>query len=657
MSARNSTWRFLVDHKAEPLIIIGLFVAFALCTGLPTCRVGDGCEYYAMFLSWAKSSRPFMTDVDWANYDALYRTGTIRGLMPVEVLRGAFPYLVRGETADFVHFWFYSLCAALNYRALSLLGLPVGPQTSFLLLHWELSCIVGLLAYRWFGKRGLGAVVALVVGSPLLWFVNKAHTEFFTFAVTLGAVICFLKSKNLASATFLALASTQNISFAPISALVLAFELGTRQRKLACSLLEGVLLIVIALALVIHPAYYFFRFGVIDPILASGAAAVGLHLEHFYIWFFDPDIGLFPNFPVAILLVTAALLPATREDRSDLAKRRNFVFAAVYVGISLLAQSSTTNLNSGATPSVARYALWYACLLFPVVLVAIRWASRLGRAWRTVLVLSAVLLCVVNATLNWPGRPPNHLRPTQLSRFVQTHLSFLYNPPAEVFAERFGGMGESLPRALLAVVGPDCKKVLVYTGDARRLILDANGCAFDSTELSRLLHARMSRTANAAKKSLYLTLDDAERESIALVCPPRLDLTSKNAETTPAFMLRGFGPAEPHGRWSIGSEGSLRCRLGPEDHYSTLRVQAHAFLANNREQRMAVSVASGAESATYRFSGNEPSRTVDIDLSRLDGRDLVVRFHFPDAVSPSSLGISDDHRRLAVGFASVEFRP
>lgn len=293
--------------------------------------------------------------------------------------------------------------------------------------------------------------------------------------------------------------------------LPLIFEIVTRERKLKYSLAESALLLLIAGAVLVHPAYNLVRRGVCDPITASGGASVGLHLRHFYVWFLDPDIGLFPNYPLAMLAVVVFL--AARKNEGVLVRRRYLLFSTAFVVINLLAQSSTANLNSGATPGVARYALWYLCLLFFPVLLSMQWIGRLSWARRSVVLSLVLVLCVANISASWPGKPERYTQPSFFSRTLQTSLPFLYDPPAEIFAERFGGRGEALPKDLLAVVGPDCGKILVYEGETRGVILGANGCGYDLTKLALFLGSETRRAKHA--ETYYLTLGAAERNAVA----------------------------------------------------------------------------------------------------------------------------------------------
>lgn len=467
--------------RPYPVAVLCLLVIYALFWGATPVRVGDGSEYYAMFLSWAETRRPWMTPPAFDAYERLFASNQIGYMVPRDSLEEAFPALRLNGQADFNHFWFYSLLAYLAAAALGLFGVSVGVHQGFLLLHLGLLLASFAMAARLLSTRGVLAVAVLTLSSPMVWYLDKVHTELFTYCTVLMAVIALMRDRYLVAALCLALASTQNPSFALLAALPYGYRFVVLGRR-PFSWLETVLAVATALIVLAHPVYYFLRFGVPTPQMLAGGASIGANLAYLHIWLLDPDIGLFPNWPVGVLLVvigTVALWPQPFR-----LARPSFlvVFAGLFFAVNLLAHASTTNLNSGATPGPARYALWYIPMFLPVVMAAFGWMTPLRRKW-ALWGLVLVLSCV-NLRASWPGWAENNFAPTRLSRFVQTYLSALYTPPAEVFAERFSGLGEgSRAPYARAIVGPDCRKVLVYPQPVRFLVTIPAQCGIADSQI------------------------------------------------------------------------------------------------------------------------------------------------------------------------------
>jgi hypothetical protein len=104
-------------------------------------------------------------------------------------------------------------------------------------------------------------------------------------------------------------------------------------------------------------------------------------MQYAYVWLFDPDVGLFPNWLPGIFIVALSIYLFIKRKPAPLLIYLWLTFTIVYTGINLWAQSSTTNLNAGATPGLARYALWNLALFFPPILLILhrinnsRWVS------------------------------------------------------------------------------------------------------------------------------------------------------------------------------------------------------------------------------------------------------------------------------------------
>lgn len=646
------------------LALAAAAVIYVLATkALTPTRVGDGTEYYAMYLAWTTTHRPFMTPNAWAALNQLAESHSILYFVPTSQLFAQFPQLHLGSTADFNHFWLYSLLAASVGKVCAVVGSPVGPHNAFLLLHSLLFGLVLALAYRVDRWGGLATVVVLTILSPMVWYIDKVHTESFTYCFVAAAAVALCGQRYFLSSVLLATASTQNVSFAAIAVvpLILAlFNGGFRQRF---TLVQLVAAAAAALLALLHPAYYFFRYGSIDPQLVAGGAAIGGNLRNFYVWLVDLDIGLFPNWPLGVFLMAALLgtfswklfardvRPASSAG-TRLGRRRYLIFCACYLVVNLFAQSSTEKLNSGATPGLARYATWYIPLFYPAlrsVLVnfpRIRLATVGGIAKLVCLVLGASVCLGYTYAFQRPQLPESgYVQPSPASRFVQTHWPGAYDPPPEIFAKRYSGIGEAPELATaLAVIGPDCRKILVEKGPG--LAYGLAGCGFDERRVSALL-----RTGSLAgiQRGSYIHLTDEQAQNLLVPCPDAIVFSHRDNATD--LMLRGFSAAEPWGRWSDGQHASILCMSTGE---RTAVITAHGFAPKGGAQRMMVAANNGPQ---FSFSFDASTREVEVPITADKGKQLKLVFSFPDATSPHKLRLSEDQRELAIGFKTVRFRP
>ena len=501
-----------------------------------------------------------MNETSFALYQQLHESGLIVGTLDRSYLEGAFPALRLGETADFNHFWFYSLLAAVVNAPFALIGLPLGPHGSFLALHAVL--FGGLLSVATLGHgwRGFWTIVAMTLGSPIVWYFNKVHTEFFTYCVTLGGIVLAMRNQLVASAVLMAAAATQNpgLSFVPV--LLVALR-GLSDWSVPYSRWEVIGAVGTVLLLALHPAYYFLRYEVVTPQLLAGGAAPGAGLSYAYIWLVDPDVGLFPNWPVGLALLLGGALLWRRAMRNPKLRPVRplhlWSVIALFFVASMYSHASTENLNSGATPGLARYALWYIPLIYPAALAVVATVYGLSGArratWGTVLWAGVIVTMVVNLSIKWES----YTAPSFASRFVQTHIPWLYTPPAEIFGERYSGLGDSL-YASSAVVGPDCRKTLLLPAPANEAVISvSDDCAFDGEQIrSWVVSAR-----EGLERPTFVQLDADDPSIVVPPAPIALGQALAHDAAGTEVSLSGWSGAEPTHRWSDAAQSSLRFTL------------------------------------------------------------------------------------------------
>jgi hypothetical protein len=653
-----SELRWSVRYAAFPppavaALLLGIALTFSLTAFLQPMLVGDAGEYYAMYFAWKDTLRPFMTDASWSAVAGLAKSGEIAGFVTIEWLQEAFPALRVGATSDFNHFWLYSAMAALVSGLASIIHIRLSAHAAFIVTHCLLFSLAAVIAWRHFQFKGLVGVVALFILSPMAWYVDKVHTEFFTFCLTLSAVVSFLSRNYILSALFLAIASTQNISFAGVAAVPFAIHFlspksachsRSSPASVACAMLA-------CLFILLHPLYYLSRYGVITPQLLAGGAEVGGNASLVYVWLFDPDLGLLPNWPLGLAILFFSVLIYRTGKKS---KEHAFLllFFAAYLFINLLAQSSTPNLNSGATPGPARYGLWYIPLFFPL-LMAVLDAARDLRWLRIMLLLACLFSFSHTLRLNHPRIPQAHTTPSPVSLYLQRNAPFLYDPPAEIFAERYGGMGEiSALTHAVAIVGPGCRKILVFPGSGRRKV-NGTECPYSDEKVNELLVGRLAALPPPTSP-IYIALTEPEAVAVMVRCPRYLDFS--NPHGLPPSAIKGFSTAEHHGRWTDGTEASFTCFLsgGGNGTPTRMRVVTTAFAFRGHSQHLLVSL-NGAKPKEFKYVAEGESKTLEFEIPTRPAGLIHLRFRLPDAVSPKKLGLNDDTRKLAISIKSVEF--
>jgi hypothetical protein len=477
--------RFQISRSSMTTFFIaaGSALAFYLLGLQQSYRVGDGSEYIAMFIGWSEELRPWMNHAGFSAYDNYLKTGEILGGVSADTLKVTFPALstISGQW-DFNHFWFYPL-AAFVCQFLLCLGLTKSPEAGFLLLHALLIFWLLRTSYAKFQGPGLIAALAIFLTSPAIWFTFAIHTEFWTFCLSTLAIIYLLAGEKTKAAVCFGLVATQNPSFAILAVLLVIWEI-IRGPKVLRKLSFWIRAVTAASLCLIHPLYYLLRYSVPTPQLIAGGLNPGINLENWYVWFIDPDIGLFPNWPAGAVVLASSFIFLVRRgylvafaETFKISFMNFMTFTGIFVAASVYAQSGTPNLNSGATPGIARYAIWYLCLGFPFFLLLIRRVQKYTRPTRVFITSAATLFVIVNFIQNHPLKSESQSYPSAQGYFVQKNLSGLYNPPPEIFAERYSGVGEGVWSSdFTAVLGPDCRKVLVLKKTNAPVLSDNFNC-------------------------------------------------------------------------------------------------------------------------------------------------------------------------------------
>jgi hypothetical protein len=342
------------------------------------------------------------------------------------------------------HFWLYSALAAPLVRLVSALGL--NPLVGFTLLNILLLTATFRVVLP---RIGLSPTLLLMVG-PILWWVDKAHTETLTFSfVAMGFAL--IRAAPWWAFVALALAGMQNLPIAVALPAAAAASLAIRSelikdRRWWIGLSAAIAILVVTLA------YNLVHHGRLTPLLDRPHLEVPSFLM-FAAPLTDSNLGLLTNFvtmPLALLALSILLI--VKAPRALLAP--DVLAACVAFVAFLFGASQTTNFNHGGTPGMSRYAMWI--LPLSVALLACARESLTARARRFVLPV-AVVSASWSLVAFHPGRAERTGEPTALARYLWTRHPSFENPLPEVFVERLHGIDDNWVPAATS----GCEKVLL----------------------------------------------------------------------------------------------------------------------------------------------------------------------------------------------------
>ncbi len=422
-------------------LVIAAAMALCLVAGSRPRAVGDGGEYIAMALNLASWHRPAVATADlfWiqeavAGIDASLDGWDIRD----STISGP------DGRRDFIHFWVYPLLAVPAVWITQLIH--VTPIAAFAAVNL---CLLALAFWLALPRIG-GAATLLLFGSPIIWWIDKPHTEAFTFSL-LAIAMLVMQERPWWSMLAAGLAAAQNPPIGVVVVLVAAACAATRpewlrERRFLFCLAAG-----LGLA-ALQPGYTYLRHGTPTLLLRANPNHVPSLAELIAVPI-DPSVGLLPNFPMLLVAAAGATVVVMRRHPRELLAL-DPVIAKLAGAAFLFSFAQATNIHHGGTPGMSRYGVW----LIPLAIPVFARARALGSSgWRAFIRGTATVSAAICVFAFHPGVPQYSRERTILANFLWTKHPAWNNPLPEVFAEIQGGREDRW----VPIATANCEKVLL----------------------------------------------------------------------------------------------------------------------------------------------------------------------------------------------------
>ncbi|MCC7010663.1 MAG: hypothetical protein IT184_17770 [Acidobacteria bacterium] len=425
--------------RLKPLLV-ALALIVCLVAPSPPSIPGDGGEYVVLALNFAELKGPSIAAGDLPGY--MQELAKIR---PDIVSFDPSPFMRRARgSLDYLHFWFYSLLAVPGVWLTRLVG--ASPVYGFALLNAAL--LLGALAVA---LPRLGTPVSvLLFASPIVWWIDKPHTEPYTFAMLTIAMVLFEERPWWAVLAAGAAAVQNPVAYAFLG-LTLAGGVLQGRRVFLDRRWIAAALAAIALASV-HVIYFWTRYRTPFPLVDTTQPGMP-DMAETLVPLLDPNLGLLPNFPaLAIAVAAAAALLAWRRPRALV--QPDVLVAGAAAVVFLLGFARNVNYHHGGTPSVSRYGLW----LIPLTIPLVGGAARIGGAWwRRSSWGLAVTSAVVSIYAFHPVVVQNSREPTWAADYLWTKHPLWNDPLPQTFVES----QQKTEDLNVPVATSGCEKILI----------------------------------------------------------------------------------------------------------------------------------------------------------------------------------------------------
>lgn len=145
---------------------------------------------------------------------------------------------------------------------------------------------------------------------------------------------------------------------------------------------------------------------------------------------------------------------------------------------------------------------------------------------------------------------------------------------------------------------------------------------------------------------------------LSMMIIPKYDITKElEFSRNLPLLVKGFSGAEKWGCWTDGNEAEMKFSWKDKENLK-ITFKLHPFLPTSVEEQNVDVFVNGKKIARWHFEHNEPFPNTTLVLLQkdFDTKDYVITFNIQNPQSPSELGLSNDTRKLGLGFETMDIK-
>ncbi len=604
------------------LLIIISAIVFAIAVNKKPYIAGDGPEYYMMAESFVNHATLDMKEQDINSVEVKSHKFKNKRYYGDSTNIGGYFKSLNGTKYSY-HFWAYSLLTVPAKHICNLL--EIDDLQSFQLTNAILFILmIWLLYFRLKLPEGQkNALILLLIFNPILYYLDWAHTEVFTYVFAVLALMSYINRSYKTSYVLMAIASWQNppvIFFSLLIFLVHSFQY-FKQKSYKNIILEGLSLSLFLLPMI----FYFYNYRVLNLIAANGGSSIhNISWDKIWDLYFGLQHGMILFSAVILMTFFFVIIETFRQKKFT---KTNIVLLLSIVSMSIVV-TTAPNWNCGME-FIIRYAVWiYAFIVYYVVL-------NMEDSLKLKIITIANTLFFLIIFLIYTNF--SHVKFNELSKFVLNNAPSVYITTKDTFRENI----------LHRETGLNYKKPIIYMDEEknyRKILIDYKGLKKlvndSSLSIDKQYKEKLMNEYQSKEGSFFINVPKGKIRIYFEIKP--LETISFDAKN---IIFSGWSHAESTHRWSLNKKSSIEFDI---KNINKVKGVLRLHIGTLGKQKIKVFI-------NAHYIGDQIRNSGDTNISFKFDKNLLlenklntISFEFPNAHKPNN----GDQRVLAIALKS-----
>lgn len=416
------------EHKCDfdilfkyGLIVFSIFLLLIFTAVIKPQIYGDGFEYTYIMQAFDNHLSPDVNYKDISDAQVILKNN---GISQFPNMHSGFFKSYSGKMYSY-HFWLYPFLCFLVKLLLKFLGLNQ-------FRAFQITNVILFLASLWIvyyymniDKKKKYAFISLLSINPIIWYLIWTHPEVFCYSLVVMSIAMYTRNKFKMAMMFSAIASMQNPPLLILNAIYLFKYYKMYHNNI--SLRESLLALLSCFPIVVPSIFYYINFGTLNLITKSGGAGIKyITFQKVYDQIFDFNMGLFPYFPLIIVLMMIFII------KDIIHKNFKGLILPFAILMIIVLSDQTNNWNSDCS-GIMRYNTW----LIPIILYYI--VSKIDlhkKIHKDILIASFIFQIIIISICGGLICRLSYVKFNPAVKLVLNNFPWLYSPEYETFAER-----------------------------------------------------------------------------------------------------------------------------------------------------------------------------------------------------------------------------